>query len=141
MMKRATTIGAFLGAAILLLPTLNSCSKSDRNALEEAEGITAEMTADQMEAAKEGRSAARAIVTRNWGPGDSLKLQEAILNARAVSSKYELQGKDKCRETFDTAFFNTIRTVRPELADQLHPEVNIPEPEGDSDSTPNPKGS
>ena len=91
------------------------CSKSE----ETAEGVVAEITSEQMEAAKAGRNAAKAIVSKEWK--DSMQLQQAILEARAINSKYELEGKTKCKETFDTAFMNTIRTVRPELASQLQP--------------------
>lgn len=86
---------------------------------EKAEQISAEETADQMEAAKEGREAAKAIVTKNWT--DTMQLQQAILEARAKNSKYEVEGKMKCKESFDTAFYNAIRTVRPDLANQLQP--------------------
>lgn len=86
---------------------------------EKAEQISAEELADQMEAAKEGREAAKAIVTKNWK--DTMELQLALLDARAENSKYELAGKTKCKEKFDSAFFGTIRTVRPDLADQLQP--------------------
>ena len=87
-----------------------SCSR-------QAERISAEEMAMQMEAAKEGREAAKKIITREWP--DTLRLQEAILEARAANSKYDMDGKPGCKASFDTAFFNTIRTVRPDLADQL----------------------
>lgn len=85
----------------------------------QAEQISAEELAEQMEAAKEGREAAKTIVTKNWK--DTMDLQLALLDARARNSKYELAGKTRCKAKFDSAFFNTIRTVRPDLADQLQP--------------------
>lgn len=93
---------------------LASCSKT-----EATEGIVADEEAQQMEAAKEGRSAARKIITAEWA--DSMQLQNAILEARAANSKYEMKGMEKSKASFDTAFFNTIRNVRPDLADQLQP--------------------
>lgn len=75
--------------------------------------------AEQMEAAKEGREAAKAIITRNWK--DTMDLQIALIDARAQNSKYEMAGKTQCKAKFDSAFFNTIRTVRPDLAGQLQP--------------------
>lgn len=86
---------------------------------EKAEQVSAEEVAMQMEAAKEGREAAKEIITRNWK--DTMQLQLAILDARAKNSRYEIEGKMKCKEKFDSAFFSTIRTVRPDLADQLQP--------------------
>lgn len=111
----------FAIAFLILSGMLLGCSKKAEQSAEEAEAVAAQMTAAQMEAAKEGRSAARAIITKEWR--DTMRLQEAILEARAVSSKYEMQGNMKCKQTFDTAFFNTIRTVRPELADELQPKL------------------
>ena len=57
-----------------------------------------------------------------------MKLQEVILDARAASSRYELEGNPKCKEIFDSAFFRTIRTVRPDLADELQPQIQVPRP-------------
>lgn len=101
--------GIGLVTAILLV---SGCSR-------QAEQVSAEELAHQMEAAKEGREAAKAIVTKNWK--DTMELQIALLDARAANSKYELEGKTECKARFDSAFFNTIRTVRPDLADQIQP--------------------
>ena len=107
--------GLFLSIAascLFLMPVMSSCS-------EKAEQVSAEMLAEQMEAAKEGREAAKAIITKNWT--DTMALQLALLDARAQNSKYEMAGKTECKAKFDSAFFSTIRTVRPDLADQLQP--------------------
>ena len=112
MRKITKVFGIALIGALLAIPAMTSCS-------EKAERISAEEMAEQMEAAKEGREAAKAIVTKEWK--DSMELQEAVLSARAANSKYEIDGKAGCKAAFDTAFFNTIRTVRPELADRLQP--------------------
>lgn len=122
----SSRMGIF-GVALLtfvITTFLGSCSSSVKNqesdsAIEKAEAVAAQETALQMEAAKEGRTAAKEIVTRNWN--DTMQLQQAILDARAKNSKYELEGKEKCKAAFDTAFYNTIRTSRPDLADQLKP--------------------
>lgn len=89
------------------------------NCSRKAEEISAEEMAEQMEAAKEGREAAKQIITKNWS--DTMQLQMALLEARAANSKYEMQGKTAAKAKFDSAFFGTIRTVRPDLADQLQP--------------------
>lgn len=89
----------------------------------QAERVADGETADQMEvpgiemAAREGREAAKAIINKNWN--DTMQLQMAILEARAVNSKYEMEGNKECKEAFDTAFYHTIATVRPELAKAL----------------------
>lgn len=90
---------------------------------EKAEQVADTETADQMEistperASVEGREAAKAIINRDWE--DTMQLQQAILEARAINSKYEIEGNKACKAAFDTAFYNTIRTVRPDLADIL----------------------
>ena len=104
----------------LILPVFwQSCSKKTEETVEQAEGVAASEVAMQMEAAKKGRAAAKEIVTKNWT--DSMQLQQAILEARAVKSKYEMEKKEDCAAAFDTAFFNAIRTARPDLAGQLKP--------------------
>lgn len=104
---------------IMLIPAFGAVSCSEK-----AERIAADETAEQMETPEEidsacwaGREAARPIVNNNWA--DTMQLQHALLEARAANSKYELEGKKKCKESFDTAFVNTIRVVRPDLANQL----------------------
>ena len=104
-----------IGSIILLCytaPFLSGCSNTEKT-----EGITAEEMAEQMEAAKEGREAAKAIIRHEWT--DSMKLQEAVIDARSKNSKYEVEGKTGCKASFDSAFFHTIRTVRPDLADKI----------------------
>ena len=104
--------GVWCLSLVLAVPVLCGCSRK-------AEQISAEEMAEQMEAAKEGREAAKNIVTKNWK--DTMELQLAILDARAINSKYEMAGKTQCKAKFDSAFFGTIRTVRPDLADMIQP--------------------
>lgn len=105
--------------AVISSGLMAGCSPKETKETEKTEAETAEIVAEQMEAEREGREAAKYIVNNNWL--DSMQLQSAILNARALNSKYEMEGKKKCKEHFDSAFFSTIRTVRPDLADQLRP--------------------
>lgn len=117
-MKISRLIHSFLVAAILSGATIiTGCSKKEEKQIEKSEGVTAQELAEQMEAEREGREAARYVVNNNWP--DSMQLQGAILDARAKNSKYEMEGKKKCKERFDSAFYSTIRTVRPDLATQL----------------------
>ena len=77
-----------------------------------------EETAAMIEAAQiEGRGAARRVINRTFN--DSLALQGAILEATAAKSKYQMEHKPKCEAAFDSAFIETIRTTRPDLARQL----------------------
>lgn len=110
MRKVLRSLGVLMVVCLLGGTLSSSCSRK-------AEQISAEEMAEQMEAAKEGREAAKAIVTKEWK--DTMRLQEAILEARAQNSKYDAQGKVRCKAAFDTAFFNAIRTVRPDLADKI----------------------
>ena len=109
--------------AIVLLPLFFSCS-------EKSEQAAATETADQMEdtnpiaienAAIEGRNAAKEIVRKDWS--DTVEMQKAVLEVRARNSRYEIEGKPRCKAAFDSAFFSTIRTVRPELAKTLDPKA------------------
>lgn len=84
---------------------------------EKAERVAAAETADQMEAERRGREAAKKIVSKEWP--DTMQLQMAVLDARAEASRYEIAGDEKSKARFDTAFAKTIRTVRPELAAKL----------------------
>ena len=104
-MKTSVIISAFATAAISLCAACSSCSET-----EHTEGITAEITAAQME----GRSAARAFVSNDWK--DTIQLQHRLLEARSRQSKYIIDGKPECAAAFDSAFISTIRAVRPDLA-------------------------
>lgn len=104
--------GIYLFVGFLLSGFMAGCS-------EKAEQVSAEETAEQMEAAKEGREAAKSIVTKNWE--DTMALQLALIDARSQNSKYEIEGKTRCKAKFDSAFFGTIRTVRPDLANVIQP--------------------
>lgn len=97
--------------AIGLLLASASCS-------EKAETVAATETADQMEeAAMLGRNAAKEVVNKDFT--DTMALQKAILRARSVNSKYDINKQKEAREAFDSAFYSTIRTVRPDLASKL----------------------
>lgn len=105
------SIPAMAFAALL---AIGACTPEEKK----AEQITATETSDQMEEAKMlGRKAAKDIVNKDFS--DTMALQKAILNARSINSKYDINKDRKAREAFDSAFYSTIRTVRPELADQL----------------------
>ena len=104
---RKYTFILFVGSMM----AISSCS-------EKAEQVAATETSDQMEEAKIlGRNAAKEIVNENWT--DTMSLQKAVLHARSISSRYDVEKDRQAREAFDSAFYSTIRTVRPDLANQL----------------------
>ena len=76
---------------------------------EKTEAVTAEITAAQIE----GRTTARNILLSQTE--DSTKLLEKLLDAKSIQSKYIIDGKPECAQAFDSAFFSTIRSVRPDL--------------------------
>lgn len=95
-------------AAALSLIVSASCSSCSET--EHTEGITAEITAAQME----GRSAARIFINHKWN--DTIQLQHRLLEAKSRQSKYLIDGKPECAAAFDSAFISTVRAVRPDLA-------------------------
>ena len=94
-----------LGAIGILLP---ACSQTEKT-----EGITAEITAAQME----GRRAAGLILGPEWK--DTAKLQKALIETKVRQSKYILDGKPECAAAFDSTFISTIRSVNPSLAKKI----------------------
>lgn len=82
---------------------------------EKTEEITAEITAAQME----GRRAAGVILGPEWK--DTVKLRQALIDAKVKQSKYLIDGKPECAAAFDSSFYSTIRTVNPDLAKKIKP--------------------
>ena len=98
--------------AVSLSAMLSSCGSgsSEESAVTE--------TPEQIDSARNaGREAARWIIVREWR--DSMQFQNAVLEARAVKSRYEMAKRQQCVAAFDSAFVSTIRTTRPDLADKL----------------------
>lgn len=86
----------------------SSCAQTEKT-----EGITAEITAAQME----GRRAAGLILGPEWK--DTLKLKKALIDTKVRQSKYILDGKPECAKAFDSTFISTIRAVNPALAKKI----------------------
>lgn len=85
-----------------------SCSHTDKG----------EETAAEIEAAMmEGREAAKIFVNRPWR--DTTELQSRLLEARSRRAKYDTIGLKKCAEAYDSGFVSTIRTVNPDVANQI----------------------
>lgn len=101
-----------MALTVLTLSALASCG-GNASKSEEAQETAAEIEAAQMM----GRRAAREFVNREWR--DTMRLQEHLLNACAQRSKYEIEGKNRCAEAYDSAFISTVRTVRPEMAREI----------------------
>ena len=98
----------FLTATSLFL---FSCSQTEKT-----EGITAEITAAQME----GRRAAGRILGPEWK--DTTKLKMALIDTKVQQSQYIINGKPECAEAFDSTFISTIRAVNPDLAKKIKPQ-------------------
>ncbi|MCH5214721.1 MAG: hypothetical protein J1E97_05960 [Muribaculaceae bacterium] len=102
--------GLYIVAIAISALFASSCSKN-------AEQVAAMETADQIEARNAGRDAAKAIITKEWK--DTMELQQKVLEARAANSKYEMEGNPAAKAAFDSAFYGTIQSVRPDLAEAL----------------------
>lgn len=90
---------------LIAILSLAACSNVER-----AENITAEMEAAQME----GRRAARDFINATWS--DTLELQNKLLKARSMQSKYTIDKREECAAAFDSGFIRTLRAVRPDVA-------------------------
>ena len=80
---------------------------------ERAEAVEAAVEAAQME----GRTATREFVNAQWK--DTMELQKRLLEVRAKQSKYVENKVPEAAAAFDTAFVNTLKTVRPDVARHL----------------------
>lgn len=100
-------------AAVAILFALSSCGSKSQNG---EEGV--KESREQIDSARNaGREAARKIIVREWT--DSMQFQNAVLEARAKKSMYEMAKRQQSVEAFDSAFISTIRATRPDLARQL----------------------
>lgn len=97
---------------VLALACLASCGGENRNG--DAKGET---EAQIEEATIAGREAARKIITRTFK--DSMEFHGAILDAAAEKSRFTIEKRTQSEAAFDSAFISTIRTTRPDLANQL----------------------
>ena len=100
----------YLSTMALLGMVISSCAQTEKT-----EAITAEITAAQME----GRRAAGVILAPEWE--DTVKLREALIEAKVKQSKYLIDGKPECAAAFDSTFISTIRRVNPDLARKIKP--------------------
>ncbi|MDE6670113.1 MAG: hypothetical protein K2K26_10600 [Muribaculaceae bacterium] len=82
--------------------------------IEHSEQVTSEIEAAQLE----GRSYARLVVNRDW-TGDTLGLQDKLLEVRSRQSRYLLEGHPEQAAAFDSTFLSTLRAVEPQLARKL----------------------
>lgn len=100
----------YLSTMALLGMVISSCAQTEKT-----EAITAEITAAQME----GRRAAGVILAPEWE--DTVKLRQALIEAKVKQSKYLINGKPECAAAFDSTFISTIRRVNPDLARKIKP--------------------
>lgn len=107
-MKKILIASIVVGAVISLASCGNNSKKEEGQTETPQEIETAVM---------EARGAARKVV--NLVFQDSMQLQNCVLEANALKSKYQIEHKPKCEAAFDSAFIATIRVTRPDLADKL----------------------
>ncbi|MBD5231412.1 MAG: hypothetical protein HDS66_04560 [Bacteroidales bacterium] len=87
-----------------------ACSSPDTKQIEQGEAESADIETAIMQ----GRTAARSFLDAD--PSDTLALQDKLLEARAIQSKYVTAGQHDHAEAFDTAFIHTLRAAKPEVA-------------------------
>ena len=103
----AKKTGIFLASIVALMSA--SCSSKGEQAEVKEE-------AAQIEAAHiDGRETARVFISRQYK--DSLELQHQLVESDSRRSKYD--SLPRCLAAFDSAFISTVRTVRPEVAEEL----------------------
>lgn len=111
-MKKKPLYLLLLSAAIALSACSNSGSGSD------SASVTPESQADIEAATIQGRNVAREFINRDWK--DTLELQTLLLEIQVKHrDKYILDKHPAQAEAFDSAFIQTIRTVRPSLANEI----------------------
>lgn len=72
------------------------------------------------DAMRQGREAARVLVSKEWK--DSVQLQNYILEARAKQSQYVIENKPMAAKAFDDGFVSLIKSIRPNLAGAIFPD-------------------
>lgn len=103
--------GACLCTLLFASPILSGCAQTEKT-----EGVTADITAAQME----GRNAARPFITRDWKDTTGLSLLVNDVNKKR--EKYIAEKKPKCADAFDSTFYHTIKSVMPELVYMIRNE-------------------
>lgn len=72
------------------------------------------------EAEAEARQAAEVVLAiDSIEPVDSFALERAILDAKAVQSRWQIDGNQEAYDNFDRTFRDMISTRRPQLAEQI----------------------
>ncbi|MGN0213450.1 MAG: hypothetical protein ACI4AH_01420 [Muribaculaceae bacterium] len=80
------------------------------------------------QAEAEGRQAAEAVLAIDTvEPVDSFALERAILEAKALQSRYILEGNQEASDNFHRSFCSTISQRKPELAKVLFEHDAEPE--------------
>ena len=101
-----------LSAAAIAIFT--SCGgNKGAESMEKGESSMAVVEAAMME----GRNAARVFLSQD--PTDTMAMEQKLLNARAIQSRYVNDNNHDAAMAFDTAFIHTLRAARPELAQQI----------------------
>lgn len=104
--------GALIIASLLIF---SSCRQGEK-----AEAVEAAETANQMEYGLisdpviAARNEARKLLVGKWR--DSTELERPLLEAASVRAAYIENGEKEKAAKFDSAYYSTVKAVRPDLA-------------------------
>ncbi len=101
------------GALLAVMAGSVSCSKAD---------TAGETEAAIQEARIDARESARIFLNRSWK--DTVELKRKLLEVHDHRAKYDSTGRKESAQTYDTTFYSTLRTVRPEMAVYLTNAIN-----------------
>lgn len=101
------------GALLAVMVGSVSCSKAD---------TAGETEAAIQEARIDARESARIFLNRPWK--DTVELKRKLLEVHDSRAKYDSVGRKESAQAYDTIFYSTLRTVRPEMAVYLVNALN-----------------
>lgn len=101
------------GALLAVMAGSVSCSKAD---------TAGETEAAIQEARIDARESARIFLNRPWK--DTVELKRKLLEVHDHRAKYDSVGRKRSAQAYDTTFYSTLRTVRPEMAVYLTNAIN-----------------
>lgn len=110
-MKRGIPVFIFVTLGATMLSACSGCAETEKT-----EGVTAEITAAQME----GRNAARPFLSREWKDTTGLGAMMHVVNEKKAA--YIADKKPECAAAFDSTFYHTIRSIMPELVYMIRNE-------------------
>ncbi len=112
---------ALICGCIAMAACGKTMSEEDRERSAAEAEVAEQISSDElMDPAVAARNEAKKFISHEWK--DSLELHKQILEARAAKSEYEVAGRHRDAEVFDSVFIATLRTIKPDLARQIRPD-------------------